>query len=48
MTYELDAPDPPKTPPLPASGDAPLGVDPAAWAKADHYERKRLIRRARG
>lgn len=48
VTYELDAPDPPPLPPLPRSGDSPPGVDPGEWAKADHYERKRLIRRARG
>jgi len=47
VTYELDAPDPPKVPPLPRDGDTPLGVDPGLWAAADHYERRRLIRRAR-
>jgi len=47
VTYELEAPEPPRTPPLPRTADAPPGIDPEAWAKADHYERKRLIRRAR-
>lgn len=46
-------PDPqmPETRPMPSGGDhdpVPQGVDPAAWAKASHYERGRLIRRARG
>lgn len=35
-------------PPRPAYHPAPAGVDQAAWDKADSYERKRLIRRARG
>jgi hypothetical protein len=34
--------------PDPPPKDVPLGVDPAAWAKADERERKRLIRLARG
>ena len=49
VTYELEAPEPPKPPPVPISADrpAPPGVDPEAWAIADSYERRRLIRRAR-
>ena len=48
VTYELDAPDPPRRPPL-SRGDAdcPTGIDPEEWAKADYYERKRLVRRLR-
>lgn len=47
VTYELDAPEPPPKPPSPRSADCPRGIDPEAWAKADYYERKRLIRQAR-
>ena len=47
VTYELEAPEPPPRPPLPRSGDAPPGIDPAEWATADATERKRLVRRAR-
>jgi hypothetical protein len=48
VTYELDAPDPPPRPPAPREvSDCPKGIDPAEWAKADTYERKRLVRRLR-
>lgn len=47
VAYELEAPEPPMPPPLPRSGTCPPGIDPDAWANADHYERKRLVRRAR-
>lgn len=40
--------DVPKQRPVPVDRDAPLGVDPEAWAKADTYEKRRLIRKARG
>lgn len=46
VTYQLDAPDPPTPPPVPRD-DCPQGLDPQAWAKADYYERRRLVRRAR-
>lgn len=47
VTYELEAPEPPTPPPVPVTADCPHGIDPHAWATADSYERKRLIRRAR-
>ena len=47
VTYELEAPEPPPLPPAPRTADCPPGIDPDAWAKADSYERKRLVRRAR-
>lgn len=48
VTYMLDAPDPPKRPPAPEGvPPCPDGIDPDRWAKADHYERKRLVRRLR-
>ena len=40
-------PAPPRPQPV-IVGAAPIGVDPAAWAKADERGRKRLIRQARG
>lgn len=46
VTYELDAPEPPRLPPTPRD-DCPKGIDPHQWAKADGYERKRLIRQLR-
>jgi hypothetical protein len=46
VTYELDAPEPPPLPPAPRQ-DCPKGIDPFEWVKADHYERKRLIRSLR-
>ena len=46
VTYQLEAPDPPRPPPVPR-GDCPDGIDPVAWARADYYERKRLIRALR-
>lgn len=33
---------------VPASAGVPKGISPRAWHSADSYERKRLIRRARG
>ena len=46
VTYELEAPDPPRRPPAPVT-EAPPGIDPKEWARADSIERKRMIRRAR-
>ena len=43
VRFELQAPEPPLRPPAPKE-DCPDGIDPARWAKADYYERKRLIR----
>ena len=47
VTYELKAPEPPRLPPEPREVDCPPGIDPAEWAKADRYEKKRLVRRLR-
>ncbi len=47
VTYELEAPDPPRKPPAPRHVDCPRGIDPVEWDKADSIERKRLVRRLR-
>ena len=48
VTYELDAPDPPPRPPDACEADyCPKGIDLEEWARADRYERKRLVRRLR-
>ncbi|HEU4958543.1 MAG TPA: hypothetical protein VFT40_13060 [Sphingomicrobium sp.] len=48
VTYELEAPEPPRLPPEPRHVDCPPGIDPIEWAKADSYEKRRLVRRSRG
>ena len=47
VTYELEAPEPPRRPPEPRQVDCPPGIDPNEWAKADGYEKRRLVRNAR-
>lgn len=48
INVALPKPVTPRPVPRPKSDDpAPLGVDQTAWAQADMYERKRLIRQAR-
>lgn len=48
VTYEIDAPAPPRPPPSPrGSDDCPTGINRDVWARADYYERKRLVRRLR-
>jgi hypothetical protein len=48
VTYELEAPDPPRPPPSPVDhSTCPAGIDFDTWEKADSIEKKRLVRRLR-